>query len=117
MDFREEFEAYEREHPYREFPVQGGRFRYILSGENGKPAIVFLNGLGMQEAWLRYMIAFEREYRVLMMEYPLACETTDALLDDIAALLGELGIEKPILVGGSDAACWRSSLSAASWGT
>jgi len=47
MDFREEFEAYEREHPYREFPVQGGRFRYILSGENGKPAIVFLNGLGM----------------------------------------------------------------------
>lgn len=102
MDFREEFEAYEREHPYREFPVQGGRFRYILSGESGKPAIVFLNGLGMQEAWLRYMIAFEREYRVLMMEYPLACETTDALLDAIDALLRELGIVKPILVGGSD---------------
>ena len=54
MDFRVEFEAYEREHPYREFPVQGGRFRYILSGESGKPAIAFLNGLGMQEAWLRY---------------------------------------------------------------
>ena len=50
MDFRVEFEAYEREHPYRGFPVQGGRFRYILSGESGKPAIVFLNGLGMQEA-------------------------------------------------------------------
>ena len=47
MDFRVEFEAYEREHPYREFPVQGGRFRYILSGESGKPAIVFLNSLGM----------------------------------------------------------------------
>lgn len=102
MDFRKEFEAYEREHPYREFPVQGGRFRYILSGESGKPAIVFLNGLDMQEAWLRYMIAFERDYRVLMMEYPLACATTDALLDAIAALLKELGIERPILVGGSD---------------
>ena len=102
MGFREEFEAYERKHPYREFPVQGGRFRFILSGESGKPAVVFLNGLGMQEAWLRYMIAFEREYRVLMMEYPLACETVDALLDAIAALLRELGIERPILVGGSD---------------
>ena len=102
MDFREEFEAYKREHPYREFPVQGGRFRYILSGESGKPAIVFLNGLGMQEAWLLYMIAFEQEYRVLMMEYPLSCATTDALLDAIVALLKELGIEKPILVGGSD---------------
>ena len=102
MGFREEFEAYVREHPYQEFPVQGGRFRCILSGESGKPAIVFLNGLGMQEAWLRYMIAFEPEYRVLMMEYPLSCATTDALLNAIAALLEELGIENPILVGGSD---------------
>lgn len=96
MDFREEFEAYKREHPYREFPVQGGRFRYILSGESGKPAIVFLNGLGMQEAWLLYMIAFEQEYRVLMMEYPLSCATTDALLDAIVALLKELGMNRLI---------------------
>jgi len=102
MDFREEFEAFEREHPYRDLLVQGGRFRYILSGESDRPAIVFLNGLNMQQAWLSYMRAFEREYRVLMMEYPPSCATTDALLDAIAALLRELGIAKPILVGVSD---------------
>ena len=48
------------------------------------------------------MIAFDRDYRVLMMEYPLSCATTDVLLDAIVALLKELGIERPILVGGSD---------------
>ncbi len=102
MSFQEEFEAYEKKHPYREFPVRGGTFRYILSGQKDRPAIVFMNGLDMQEQWLRYMTAFEKDYRVLMMEYPLSCVTADDLLDAIAALLKHLNIEKPILVGGSD---------------
>lgn len=50
MDFREEFEAYKREHPYREFPVQGGHLTFVSSQELYIGAIRgFLNRLQLRK--------------------------------------------------------------------
>ena len=102
IDFRDELSAFLKTHPCQEAAVGEARFRYILSGGGDRPAIVFLNGLNMQEEWLRYVEAFEKDYRVLVIEYPNCYHANLALLDGIAGLLGKLGIEKPIIVGGSD---------------
>ena len=102
MTFGEEWSAYLAEHPYQELTAGGAKFRYILDGAPDKRAIVFLNGLNMQEAWLRYMKAFSRDYCVLMMEYPITPRTNNELLDAIDALLEALDIHKPVIIGGSD---------------
>ena len=100
--FREDFRDYNRQHHDRHFRLQDGDFRYILSGAPEKPAMIFLNGLDMQEMWLHYMKDFERDHRVLMIEYPISCTAVNDLLDGIAALLKHLHIEKPAVVGASD---------------
>lgn len=100
--FKEDFRIYNQKHHYKHFQWKGGDFRYILSDEQDKPAMIFLNGLDMQEMWLHYMIDFERDHRVLMIEYPTGCNTANDLLDGIAELLKKLHIEKLIVVGASD---------------
>lgn len=100
--FKEDFRNYNQQHHYRHFQWKSGDFRYILSGKHYKPPMLFLNGLDMQEMWLHYMINFERDHRVLMIEYPTSCTTVNDLLDGIAALMKKLHIEKPIVVGASD---------------
>ena len=102
IHFQEELNEFLQSRPYREITVDGARFKYILSGEAGKQAIVFFNGLNMQEAWIRYVKAFEADYRVLMIEYPVCYRSNLALLDGIATLLAALGIDRPIIVGASD---------------
>ena len=102
ISFKEEFEEYLAHHPYREHGNSFGMFRYIVSGPEGKPAVVFLNGLGMQEMWLPYMKALEKNHCVLMMEYPESCSTAEQLIDSINGLLHILNIKDPVLIGASD---------------
>jgi len=56
----------------------------------------------MQEMWIKYIEAFETNYRGLLLEYPLTPKTNNKLLDLIAELLKELNINKPFIIGGSD---------------
>lgn len=59
MIFGEELEQFTKVHPYKKLTVDGVEFRYVLAGDEDKPALVFLNGLNMQEMWIRYVEAFK----------------------------------------------------------
>lgn len=101
-DFNQDLKNFLLTHPYQKITIQGSCFRYIISGKEGNSSIVFLNGLNMQESWIKYMEYFEKDYRVLMMEYPLEPKTNNELLDLISGLLKALNITKPIIIGASD---------------
>ncbi|ORX78778.1 alpha/beta-hydrolase [Anaeromyces robustus] len=100
--FSQDLKDFLSTHSYQEITIKNAKFKYILAGKQENPSIVFLNGLNMQEAWIKYFEAFETNYRVLMMEYPITPKTNNELLDLIAELLKRLNIKKPIIIGASD---------------
>lgn len=102
MTFGEELNFFEKEHPYQELNVDGATFRYVLAGEENKPSIVLLNGLDMQEMWIKYVEAFQNEYCVLMIEYPLVLDTNQKMIKGLHDLFAELHIKRPLIMGGSD---------------
>ena len=105
MTFGEELEIFSRKYPYQEITIDGVKVRYVLAGKKEERAVVFLNGLDMQEMWIRYVDALQEDYRALMIEYPLEWDTNQKMVDGLHALLGRLGLEKPVLIGGSDGGC------------
>lgn len=82
--------------------IDGHRLRYISSGPEKARTIVFMNGLEIQQMFMRYVQAFEDEYRVLMIEYPTDTKSNDEQLSVINSLLEKLNIKAPIIVGASD---------------
>jgi len=101
-NFKQDLENFLTTHSYQEKIIKNSRIKYIISGKEESPSIVFLNGLNMQEMWIKYIEAFETNYRVLMLEYPITPQTNNELLDIIAELLKELHINKPLIIGASD---------------
>jgi len=100
--FKKDLENFLTTHSYQEKKIKNSRIKYIISGKEENPSIVFLNGLNMQEMWIKYVEAFEKNYRVLLLEYPITPRTNNELLDIIAELLKELHINKPFIIGASD---------------
>ena len=91
-----------KDHSYVEDVIDGHRLRYISSGPEKARTIVFMNGLEIQQMFMRYVQAFEDEYRVLMIEYPTDTKSNDEQLAVINSLLEKLSIKAPIIVGASD---------------
>ena len=91
-----------KDHSYVEDVIDGHRLRYISSGPEKARTIVFMNGLEIQQMFMRYVQAFEDEYRVLMIEYPTDTKSNDEQLSVINSLLEKLNIKAPIIVGASD---------------
>lgn len=89
-------------HSYVDDVINGHPLRYVISGGEDKRAIVFMNGLEMQQMFMRYVEAFEGEYRPLIIEYPTDTKTNDEQLSVIHALLEKLNIKNPVIVGASD---------------
>ncbi|MBQ8088367.1 MAG: alpha/beta hydrolase [Clostridia bacterium] len=52
--------------------------------------------------FMRYVEAFENEYRMLLIEYPADTKSNDEQLSVIHSLVQALHIERPIIVGASD---------------
>lgn len=102
MTFGEELKIFSSKYPYHEVQIDGVPIRYVLAGRKEAPAVVFLNGLDMQEMWIRYVDALQDDYCALMIEYPLAWNTNQKMMDGVHALMNKLGIVKPVLIGGSD---------------
>lgn len=105
MTFGEELSIFSSEYPYREIVIDGVTVRYVLAGKKENPAIVFLNGLDMQEMWIRYVDALQENYCALMIEYPLEWDTNRKMVEGLHALLNGLGLAKPAIIGGSDGGC------------
>ncbi len=102
MTFGEELNRFSSKYPYRKMEMDGVTVRYVLAGEKENPAIVFLNGLDMQEMWIRYVDALQDTYCALMVEYPVVWDTNQKMVEGLRALIGSLGLEKPVIIGGSD---------------
>lgn len=100
--YQEEEKEFLKEHTYVEDVIDGHPLRYVVSGREDAKAIVFMNGLEMQQMFMRYAQAFEEEYRTLIIEYPTDTKTNDEQLSVIHSLLAKLDIKNPIIVGASD---------------
>lgn len=102
MTFGEELKIFEEKHPYQELNIDGVVFRYVLAGAADKPAIILLNGLDMQEMWIRYVEALQDEYQVLMFEYPLTLNTNQKMVKGLHELMAALQLTRPVIMGASD---------------
>lgn len=100
--YQDEQQQFLKTHTYIDAVIDGHPLRYVVSGSEDKKAIVFMNGLEMQQMFMRYMEAFEAEYRVLIIEYPTDTKTNDEQLSVIHALLEKLNIKNPVIAGASD---------------
>ena len=100
--YSEEEKKFLINHSYEEEVISGHNLRYIISGEGNALTIVFMNGLEIQQMFMRYVEAFEDQYRVLMIEYPTDTKSNDEQLSVIHSLLEKLNIKNPIIVGASD---------------
>lgn len=103
VDYRSEFQEYEKNFPMQEMQLKNGPFRYILAGPaNAKHTLVFLNGgMNSNEMWLRYVKDLSKDYRVLSFDYPMMYGTDASLLDGMHELFGKLSVYRVVLVGAS----------------
>ena len=100
--YSEEEKEFLKIHSYIEEVIDGHHMRYVLSGRENAHTIVFMNGLEIQQMFMRYVAAFEAEHRVLMIEYPTDTNSNDEQLSVIHNLLEKINIKNPIIVGASD---------------
>ena len=102
MTFGEELNRFSSKYPYQKIMIDGVTVRYVLAGKKENPAIVFLNGLDMQEMWIRYVDALQDTYCALMVEYPVVWDTNQKMVEGLHALLDRLDLKKSVIIGGSD---------------
>lgn len=94
MTFGEELSIFSSKYPYREIVIDGVTVRYVLAGKKENPAIVFLNGLDMQEMWIRYVDALQENYCALMIEYPLEWDTNRKMVGGAACAFERAGLSE-----------------------
>ena len=103
MLFSEKSKLFEAAHPCAEVTVDGARFRYVVSGNEGGRTLVFLNGgmntLGM---WMDYVDGLSDEYRVLLFDYPQELRTNQELVIGMHAFVERLNVKEPVFIGASD---------------
>ena len=90
--------------------IDGLDLHYELSGPEGAPVIAFVNALGAtSDMWREQVTAFSDRYRCLVYDAnghgqsaarPMQ-PAIEALADDLASLLGALGIARAHIVGAS----------------
>lgn len=103
MAFRQELEAFEKTHPYKEKTVDGRTFRYLLCGREDSPhTLVYLvGGSGNPSAWFHHVLAMEGQERVLLCDYPMGVDDMQAMVHLIAGLTEALHIQRAVWIGAS----------------
>lgn len=100
-DFADEYRDFLKTHSYKPVTVSGHEFQVIDSG-NGSQTIVFLNGIDTQQEWINYVSALEKNYRVVMMKYPVNVYKNKEMIVLLHELFDKLKITLPIICGISD---------------
>lgn len=100
-DFADEYRDFLKTHSYKPVTVSGHEFQVIDSG-NGSQTIVFLNGIDTQQEWINYVSALEKNYRVVMMKYPVKVYKNKEMIVLLHELFDKLKIALPIICGISD---------------
>ncbi len=99
--FSDEYRDFLKTHSYKPVTVSGHEFRVIDSG-SGSQTIVFLNGIDTQQEWINYVSALEKNYRVVMMKYPVKVYKNKEMIVFLHGLFDKLKIALPIICGISD---------------
>lgn len=99
--FTEEYNEFLADHKFTTVTAAGQDFEVIDSGSDSR-TIVFLNGVDMYQFWIKYVFAFEKDYRVVMMKYSVTVWKNTEMAALLKALFTKMGIDAPILVGISD---------------
>lgn len=100
-NFSDEYRDFLKTHRYKPVTVSGHEFRVIDSG-SGSQTIVFLNGIDTQQEWINYVSALEKNYRVVMMKYPVKVYKNKEMIVLLHGLFDKLKIALPIICGISD---------------
>lgn len=100
-NFSDEYRDFLKTHSYKPVTVSGHEFQVIDSG-SGSQTIVFLNGIDTQQEWINYVTALEKNYRVVMMKYPVKVYKNKEMIVLLHGLFDKLNITLPILCGISD---------------
>ena len=100
-DFADEYRDFLKTHSYKPVTVSGHEFQVIDSG-SGSRTIVFLNGIDTQQEWINYVSALEKNYRVVMMKYPVKVYKNKEMIVLLHELFDKLKIALPIICGISD---------------
>ena len=103
MNYAADLKAFEAAYTCQTVTVDGAEYRYILSGPENAPTLVLLNGgMNVLEMWMNYVAPLEKDYRVLLFDYPRQLRTNQELVVGMHAFFAKLGVTKPIFVGASD---------------
>lgn len=98
--FSDEYGEFIKTHEFKTVTAGGQDFEVMESG-SGR-AIVMLNGMDMFQTWIKYVCALEKNYRVVIMKYPVAIRKNVKMAAALNELFAKLDIEEPILAGVSD---------------
>lgn len=99
--FTDDYNEFLRTHEYKPVSVSGHEFKVSDSG-SGEQTIVFLNGMDLQQAWIRLIPALEKHCRIILMKYPVDVEKNAEMAALLHDLFAKLDIPAPILFGTSD---------------
>ena len=102
MSYREEIEPFINKNPYQVMKIGSANIRYVITGEETKPCVVFLNGgMNCSEMWFKYVEKMSDEYRTLIFDYPIEIKSADETAEVIHEFFIKLGINKAFFAGAS----------------
>jgi pimeloyl-ACP methyl ester carboxylesterase len=96
----EEFQAFRREFPYQELTYDGLTWSYLTGGQGDVPLLLLSGALAIPDISWTTIAGMAARRRVIVPAYP-AVSTMDALVEGIAAILDQEGVEQVDVMGGS----------------
>ena len=101
MLYSEKLALFAAEHPCKTIEAEGAKFRYVLSGTQGKTLVLLNGGMNTLEMWMDYVDALSENNRVLLFDYPQELPTNQALVTGMHAFFEKIGVKEPVFIGAS----------------
>jgi pimeloyl-ACP methyl ester carboxylesterase len=87
-------------HPVRRLEVGGVAWSYLVGGSGTRTVLYLPGGIGRAEAAFTYLVALERDHRVVAVDYP-QLSSMAGLVDGLVAILDAEGIQRADVWGTS----------------
>ena len=101
MLYSEKLALFAAGHPCKTIEAEGAKFRYVLSGTQGKTLVLLNGGMNTLEMWMDYVDALSENNRVLLFDYPQELPTNQALVMGMHAFFEKIGVKEPVFIGAS----------------
>ena len=103
MKFQSELEEFLKNHKFSTADVEGYTFHYLLCGKEDSPYTLtyFVGGTGNPRGWYRHVLAMEKDFRILLVDYPMGADEMDLVIRILGGLLDRLQIQKAVWIGAS----------------